>query len=248
MQRTSRAQAPARRPLRAVIPGNGGVYNPLDEITVFHPRLGCGIGHVVAIADEGIRVGLQHPDAAVIRQPDIETAIIAQPQRPVSHPAGLGDSLAHRFREGAGQDVPDSLALSVPLVPLGELGSDPLFGPGLPFIENHLRERKDLQAIVIANDADVKLATVDKLFRDCALAESLMDERHAFRERLLVLHHRSLGDARGGIGLQRLDDQGKGELGGAVDRLVQAVADKVRHLDSEIGENLFADGLVAAHL
>src|SRR4051812_16066882 len=190
MQRTSRAHARARRRLRAVIPGDCGVYNPLNKIAVFHPGLCGSIGHIVTIADEWVRIGLQHPDTSIIGQPDIETAIIPQPQSAVRHAAGLGDSLAHRFRERTRQDVPNSLAFAVSLIPLGELSGDPFFRAGLSFIENHLRYGEDLQAVVVADDAHVELTPVDELFGYGTLAEPLMDERHPLHQGLLVLHHR----------------------------------------------------------
>src|SRR4051795_9463186 len=175
MQRTSRAHARVRRRLRAVIPGNCGVYNPLNEITVFHPRLGGGVGHIVTIANEWVRVGLQYPNASVIGQPDIQPAIIAQPQSAVGDAAGLRNSFAHRFREWTRQDVPDSLTFAVGLVPLGELRGDPFLRAGFFFVEDHLRDGQDLQAVVITDDAYVELAPVDELFGDSPLAEPLMN-------------------------------------------------------------------------
>src|SRR3990170_3807542 len=108
--RWSRGQVEGRR-LRALIPRYRCIDDALDEIVVFHPRLGGGIGHIVTVADEGVGVGLENPKLTVGREAEIEPGVVPEPEGPARGPAGLFDPGPHPPGDRARDHVPDSLAL-----------------------------------------------------------------------------------------------------------------------------------------
>ena len=161
----------------------------------------------MSIADEGIGVGLQEPDLAVGSDADVEPRIVAEPERTKGRPADLADARAHGLGEGPREDVADSFARAVVLIPLGRLGGDAFLGAGLPFIEHHLRDRKNFEVVTVPDEADVQLAPVDELLRDCRLAKAVVHPRHPLAQGDRVLHHRGLRDPGGSVGLERLHDE-----------------------------------------
>ena len=145
---------------------------------------------------------------------DVEPGVVAEPERAERGAADLLDPLPRRPRERAGEHVADALPRPVVLVPLGGLGGDPLLRPGAPLVEDHLGDRQNVEVVAVADQADVELAAVHELLGDGRLLEALVHHRHPLGQRRRVLHHRGLGDAGGGVALERLDDEREAQVGG----------------------------------
>src|SRR3954453_16227665 len=173
MQRCSRAHAGTRRRLRALIACYSRIHNALDEVGVFHTGLGSGVGHVVSVANERVRVCFQQPDPPVSSNPEIEPGVVAQPEGSVGGAAGVQDPLPYRARQGTGQHISNALPLAVRFIPLGKLGGYPLLWTSFSFVEHHLSYRQDLQFFVIPDDPDVQLAPVNEFLCYGALLEGV---------------------------------------------------------------------------
>src|SRR5207237_753035 len=91
--------------------------------------------------------------------------------------------------------------LAIILVPFGFVCGDAVLGR-LGLAERHLRERQNLH-IVVADQADVYLASFDQLLDDGRLMELRLNEFDALREAGIILHDRRLRDAVGSeLGLE----------------------------------------------
>src|SRR5688572_21839546 len=232
MQRWSRGQARNRRRLRALIAVDGRADDALNKVAVLHARLGSRVGHVVTIADVWVGIGFENPDPSILADAEVQPGIIPQPESPIGGAAGLDDSVPYGFGQRAGEHVANPLPFSIRLVPLGRLGSDPLLRPGLPFVEHHFGDWKDLDAFIVSQNADVKLPSIYELLGDCPLPESLVDELHPLTEGGDVLHYRRLRDARRSIGLKRLDDEWKLEGRRLSDLLPEPITHETGHLNT----------------
>jgi hypothetical protein len=113
---------------------------------------------------------------------------------------------------------------AVGLVPLRLVGGD------LRLVRRHLAEhqladRKHLQAVV-ADEAHVEFASLDVFLGDDVVVGVLVQERDALAELLVGLDERGLGDAVGGLLLERLDEDGKLQVRGRTARLPRGMITK----------------------
>src|SRR5437762_176339 len=145
MQRSSGTGGRARRRgLRLVLMSlERFVHDALNESRVRHPRFLRGVRHGVTEADERVGVRLDESYLVVGGEADVEAGVVTEPEGPERGATDLRDPLFRAFGHGTGEDVADTLALAVRLVPLGQARGDPLFGPGSPPLVHHLHDGKD---------------------------------------------------------------------------------------------------------
>ena len=110
--------------------------------------------------------------------------------------------------------------------------------------EFQLPDGQHAQAVV-AERADIDLASVDILLGDGSRADALVDEADALDQPLVAVDHRGLRDAFGGVLAQALDDEREGEALRPPDLAVHGEDGEGRHRNAVIGEKLLGDVLAA---
>ena len=90
------------------------------------------------------------------------------------------------------------------------------------------------------------LAALDVFLGDDVVVQFLVDELHAFRELLVVLHERGLRDAVGGLLLQRLDEDGELQVFRPHAALAAGNDHEIRRVDAVVAEDFLGDALVLA--
>ena len=114
----------------------------------------------------------------------------------------------------------------------------------LRLAERHFRQRQDLD-VIVADQADVHLASLDQLLDDRRLVELRVNELDSLLQARVILHDRGLRDTDRRVLEQWLDNEWKAQLGGAHQRVAIVKLRERRHPDAVIGENLLGQRLVA---
>ena len=161
--------------------------------------------------DEWIGIHLEHVHFVVVRQPHVHAAVVLQPECVKRGAADLANAPGQLLRHSFGEHVLDLFFLAVIFVPLGLVRRDAMLG-GLGLTERHFREWQDFQ-VVVADQPDIDLASLDQLFDDRGLMVFAVDELDALLETGVVFHDRRLRDADRGVLEQRLHDEWKPQLG-----------------------------------
>jgi len=115
--------------------------------------------------------------------------------------------------------------------------------PVVRFAERHFDDRQQLD-LLVPDEAHVQLSALDQLLDDRRLAELLMDELHALRQVLVILHDGRLGDPHRRVLEQRLHDQRKPQLRGAYWLLPLVTLGERRDPDPVVREDLLRERLV----
>src|SRR5262249_44631814 len=151
-----------------------------------------------------------------------------------------GDQLR---RQVLGRPDDDVVALLVIETVLGLFGGD-----GARTLrqaaEFELPDRQDAKPLV-AQYADIELATLDILLGDRRGADPLVDEGHALGELFVAVHHRRLRNAVGGVLVQALDDEREAQTRRTADLAPQRKHGEGRQWDAVIDQELLRQILAA---
>src|SRR6185437_8717296 len=183
----------------------------MQQVRVVKSVIPSRRGEFLAFRDFGVGIGFDEIWSAVGSEAKVDARISIEPERPVYAFRCSLNAGGYLRREVFGRPVHDSDALLIVEIVLGLFSGDlPRPLTAAKTAEFQLPHRQNAQPVV-AEHADIKLASLDVLFGDGGGAEPIVNEGDALCELLVGIDDGCLRNTGGSILAQALDDQWQGK-------------------------------------